>query len=41
MRVDGRRMPIPLDESLPAGPFLSDTELQSIEDWIVAGAPVD
>jgi hypothetical protein len=41
MRVDGRRMPIPLDESAPADVTLSDTELQSVEDWIAAGAPVD
>ena len=41
MRVDGRRMPIPLDESLPADETLSDDELRTVQDWIAAGAPVD
>lgn len=41
MRVDGRRMPIPLDESQPALPPLSDGELRTVQDWIAAGAPVD
>jgi hypothetical protein len=41
MRVDGRRMPIALDESLPALPPLSDDELGTVQDWIAAGAPVD
>jgi hypothetical protein len=40
MGVDGRRMPIPLDESQPAGPFLSNDTLQLVEDWIDAGAPI-
>jgi len=41
MRVDGRRMPIPIDESEPFDMPLSDTDLQSVEDWIAAGAPID
>lgn len=41
MRVDGRRMPIPLEEDLPATDTLSADQLQSVEDWIAAGAPVD
>ncbi|HXU70114.1 MAG TPA: hypothetical protein VN947_12345 [Polyangia bacterium] len=41
MRVDGRRMPIPLDESQPALPPLSDDELRTVQDWIAAGAPID
>ncbi len=41
MRVDGRRMPIPLDESQPALPPLSDDELRLVSDWIAAGAPID
>lgn len=41
MRVDGRRMPIPLDESAPFDMPLGDTDLQAIEDWIAAGAPID
>ncbi len=41
MRVDGRRMPIPLDEAQPALPPLSDDELRLVQDWIAAGAPVD
>ena len=41
MRVDGRRMPIPLDESAPADETLSDDELRTVQAWIAAGAPVD
>lgn len=41
MRVDGRRMPIPLDESQPALPPLTDDELRLVSDWIAAGAPID
>jgi hypothetical protein len=41
MRVDGRRMPIPLDESQPATETLSGDELRMIQDWILAGAPTD
>ncbi|MCU1281853.1 MAG: hypothetical protein JWM53_5399 [bacterium] len=41
MRVDGRRMPIPLDESQPADIQLSDEELRRVQDWIAAGAPID
>ncbi|MDB4970519.1 MAG: hypothetical protein JWN44_6208 [Myxococcales bacterium] len=40
-RVDGRRMPIPLDESQPATETLSDPDLVMIQDWIFAGAPTD
>jgi hypothetical protein len=39
MRVDGRRMPIPLDESQPATETLSADDLDLIQDWIFAGAP--
>jgi hypothetical protein len=41
MRVDGRRMPIPLDESAPADQTLSDGELRTVQAWIAGGAPVD
>jgi hypothetical protein len=41
LAVDGRRMPIPLDESLPAADALGDDELRQIQDWIAAGAPID
>ena len=41
MRVDGRRMPIPLDESKPADETLSLEDLQLVQDWIAAGAPTD
>jgi hypothetical protein len=40
MRVDGRRMPIALDESQSAAPLSTD-EIQRVEDWIAAGAPID
>jgi hypothetical protein len=38
MRVDGRRMPINLDES-PKDP-LPDEELRTVQEWIEAGAPI-
>jgi hypothetical protein len=41
LAVDGRRMPIPLDESLPAADALSDDELHAIQSWIVSGAALD
>lgn len=49
MRVDGRRMPISLCElppdqcpaDQPPPPPFSDDELRLVQDWIVAGAPLD
>jgi hypothetical protein len=41
MRVDGRRMPIPLDETAPADETLSADQLQTVQAWIAGGAPVD
>lgn len=41
LRVDGRRMPIPLDEAAPATDTLSDETLRLIQAWIAAGAPID
>lgn len=41
LRVDGRRMPIPLDETQPADAPLDDTTLRLIQDWIAGGAPID
>ncbi|HEX4460389.1 MAG TPA: Ig-like domain-containing protein [Polyangia bacterium] len=41
LAVDGRRMPIPLDESQPATQVLSDDELHRIQDWIAGGAALD
>ena len=41
LAVDGRRMPIPLDESQPATDVLSDDELHAIQDWISGGAALD
>ena len=41
LRVDGRRMPIPLDPAAPADTTLSEEELRLVQDWIAAGAPVD
>jgi hypothetical protein len=38
MAVDGRRMPIPLDESQPASERLDDASLELIQDWIAGGA---
>jgi hypothetical protein len=40
LRVDGRRMPIALDETQSAPPLPTD-QIQRVEDWIAAGAPVD
>jgi hypothetical protein len=40
MGVDGRRMPIPLDESAPVGPPLSDDAIRRVQNWIDEGAPV-
>jgi hypothetical protein len=39
MRVDGRRMPLFLDDT--AGAPLPDEQLRTIQDWIAAGAPID
>ena len=41
LAVDGRRMPIPLDESQPATEVLDDDELHAIQDWIAGGAALD
>jgi hypothetical protein len=41
LRVDGRRMPIPLDETAPADAPLSDETLRVIQAWIAGGAPID
>jgi hypothetical protein len=40
MRVDGRRMPIALDETGSVPPLPTE-QIQRIEDWIAAGAPID
>ena len=40
MRVDGRRMPIDLDETKSKDP-LPIEQIQLVEDWIAAGAPID
>jgi hypothetical protein len=39
MRVDGRRMPLPLDERAPALDPLDDASLSLIQRWIDGGAP--
>ena len=41
MRVDGRRMPLLLDDAESSGPPLSDDQLRVVQDWIAAGAPLD
>ena len=41
LAVDGRRMPIPLDDSAPALPPLDDDTLRLIQSWIAAGAAID
>jgi hypothetical protein len=41
MRVDGRRMPLLLDDAESSGPPLSDDQLRVVQDWIVAGAPIE
>jgi hypothetical protein len=38
MGVDGRRMPIPLDEGLPATSTLSNENLRLVQAWIAGGA---
>lgn len=41
LAVDGRRMPIPLDETAPATETLSDDTLRLVQAWIAGGAPID
>jgi hypothetical protein len=40
MAVDGRRMPIQLDDTQPTPPPLDDATIRRVQDWIDEGAPV-
>jgi hypothetical protein len=40
MRVDGRRMPLLLDDAESSGPPLPEGQVRTVQDWIAAGAVV-
>jgi hypothetical protein len=41
MRVDGRRMPLNLDDAESSGTPFTDDQLRIVQDWIASGAPLD
>jgi hypothetical protein len=41
MRVDGRRMPLPLNDGDPPPPPLRDDQVRLLQQWIDDGAPLD
>jgi len=40
LRVDGRRMPLLLDDAESSGPPLPEGQLRTVQDWIAAGAAI-
>ncbi len=40
MGVDGRRMPLPLDDTMPIPPALDDAAIRRVQAWIDGGAPI-
>jgi hypothetical protein len=41
LRVDGRRMPLNLDDAESSGTPFTDDQLRIVQDWIAAGAPIE